>query len=61
MMESLPIWRIFNYLAKTWYDLPTTRMDELYSWYNPAISFVWKMAHQQELERRAASLLIRTS
>jgi hypothetical protein len=54
-MNSLPIWRIFNYLAKTWYDLPTARMDEFDGWYPPAISAVWSMANAQELERRATS------
>ena len=53
--ESLPIWRVFNYLAKTWYDLPASKMDEFWDWYNPAIALVWNMANQQELERRKAS------
>jgi len=52
MTETLPIWRIFNYLARTWYDLPAAQMDEFYTWYNPAISFVWSRANQQEIDRR---------
>ena len=51
-METLPIRRVFNYLAKTWYDLPTSQMDEFYNWYTPAINFVWDMANKQEIERR---------
>ncbi len=53
MSESLPVWRVFNYLAKRWYDLPTSRMDEFYDWYTPAIGFVWAEANRQEKERRA--------
>lgn len=56
MSDSLPIWRVFNYLAKTWYDLPTARMDEFYGWYQPAISMVWGLANSQEKERRPAQL-----
>ena len=55
MNNSLPIWRVFNYLTKTWYDLPTSKMDEFYDWYNPAINFVWDLANQQELDRRRAA------
>jgi hypothetical protein len=54
MSETLPVWRVFNYLAKTWYDLPTSKMDEFASWYEPSIDLVWKMANAQEIERRTA-------
>lgn len=50
-MESLAIWRVFNYLAKTWYDLPTARMNEFYDWYQPAITVVWTLANEQEKAR----------
>jgi len=55
MSTSLPIWRVFNYLAKTWYDLPTAKMDEFHVWYSPAIELVWSLANQQEKEQRAVS------
>lgn len=56
MSDSLPIWRVFNYLAKTWYDLPTRRMDEFHDWYQPAIGFTHSLAEDQEKERRPPSM-----
>lgn len=52
MSDSLPIWRVFNYLAKTWYDMPTRELDAWDKWYVPAIDLVWSMANAQEKERR---------